>query len=533
VLIRSTTLTDVQADGRTLTGILVPYGSPGAIVDDGEGPYREVFAPGSVQLRSDAAVYADHTPGPRPVRGPLIGRVVDGQHTPTGFRATMRIADTSAGRDVLALIADGVVTGLSVEFDALENATGPDGTVTRVRADVSGVAITPRPAYAAAQVIGVRAASLDAAGVPYESESPVSDTPDTPATPDPDTPAPADDDSVRARAAVIAVRHEPHPATPVVHGVAARFRSLGEYAAAVRDRRLTDDDAATIARAWTDVITGDVPGLMPPNWMTEIIDLMRVDMVTVDAFRRAPLPETGELSITVPRVKTRPTMGKQATQKTAIASTKVEIETVPFAIDTYAGGNDIAIQALRRARPDLLTEYLRLYAQEAARLLDTAVAAAVVDAADVNTAVNIDADDPNAGMVAAAKSLLTAIRRFPEVIVVGVDLWEALATATGTDGRPLFPTLNPMNQHGTVSLANGSGQVRDVSLVVDALFPAGKGVMGTRDAFVSYIGPLGTLSADVPNKLGRDVAVYVEAAFGARDAHGLVLLNAPAAAAAP
>jgi hypothetical protein len=131
----------------------------------------------------------------------------------------------------------------------------------------------------------------------------------------------------------------------------------------------------------------------------------------------------------------------------------------------------------------------------------------------------------------AGFSLLTSLGRFPEVVVVGVDLWEVLATAVGTDGRPLYPSLNPMNAHGTISLARNDGQVRDVTLAVDAMLEPGVGLMGTRDAFCSWIGPLGTLAADVPSKLGRDVAVYVEAAFGATDARGLVKLTAPAAVA--
>jgi hypothetical protein len=50
-------------------------------------------------------------------------------------------------------------------------------------------------------------------------------------------------------------------------------------------------------------------------------------------------------------------------------------------------------------------------------------------------------------------------------------------------------------------------------------------VIGVREAFVTALGPVGTMTADVPSKLGRDVAMYQEAAFGAADASGLIQIG--------
>ena len=49
-----------------------------------------------------------------------------------------------------------------------------------------------------------------------------------------------------------------------------------------------------------------------------------------------------------------------------------------------------------------------------------------------------------------------------------------------------------------------------------------KAVIGVSDAFLSQLGPVQTMSVDVPSKLGRDVAIYQEAAFGATDPSGLI-----------
>ena len=46
MIVRSFALTPSSGDGRTIVGRCVPYGEP-ATVDDGQGPYREMFARGA------------------------------------------------------------------------------------------------------------------------------------------------------------------------------------------------------------------------------------------------------------------------------------------------------------------------------------------------------------------------------------------------------------------------------------------------------------------------------------------------------
>jgi hypothetical protein len=117
--------------------------------------------------------------------------------------------------------------------------------------------------------------------------------------------------------------------------------------------------------------------------------------------------------------------------------------------------------------------------------------------------------------------------------VLSVGAWQALAGAVDTDGRPIFPTVSPINPVGSVSLRSGDGTVRDLPFRVDPTVAGNVAVVGMRDAALSLLGPVGTLGADVPSILGRDVAVYRFAAGGVTDPRGIVRIGAaPATAAA-
>src|SRR5262245_26549973 len=80
------------------------------------------------------------------------------------------------------------------------------------------------------------------------------------------------------------------------------FESFGEFAAA---RASGDVDSDTVdallsmmhkgehARAFIDVITSDVPGLLPPSWLTDIVNSINAARPFINAFDTRPLPPSG------------------------------------------------------------------------------------------------------------------------------------------------------------------------------------------------------------------------------------------------
>jgi HK97 family phage major capsid protein len=323
-----------------------------------------------------------------------------------------------------------------------------------------------------------------------------------------------------------------------------RFRSFGDYASALlQSGAVPNDDFEAIQeamfryelaanehrRAFVDVTTADVPGIVPPVWITTIADTILTSRPFVEAFSTLPLPDTG-MTLNYPKVATRPLVGKQTTEKTDIASRKTTITQASSVVSTYGGGEDVSIQVLQRTDPAYLGLMLQLYAEQMAIAMDTdAIAAA--ETAVTTTAVTLSAAAPaawNQLLATAIGSMIQASRLMPDTFVMGTSLWAAFAGAADATGRPLFPNVNGFNPVGTLSFTDTNGNVRGLTIAVDPQMTAAHGMIGNRVAFTAFVGGFQTLSVDNPTKLGRDYAVFEFAAFAQRrpDAAVKVLLGA-------
>jgi hypothetical protein len=260
-----------------------------------------------------------------------------------------------------------------------------------------------------------------------------------------------------------------------------------------------------------------------------VVDIIGTSSATVQAFRRIPLPESG-MTVNMPVITQYPDAGHVTTaEKTQVPTRAMTIDPAAFAVKTYAGGQDVSIQAIMRSSPAYLDVLMRAFIKQMATALDQDAAAAVVAAA-VPT-MPLSAADINGSFVDAAARLLQTTLSFPQVLVMGVDAWSTMAKAVDTAGRPLFPTVSPVNPVGSFNITQSDGNVRGLAYWVDPLMAPGAAVLGVVDAFVTLAGPVGTLTVDVPAVLGRDVAVYQFAAMGATDPRGLVGLTLGALAA--
>lgn len=313
-----------------------------------------------------------------------------------------------------------------------------------------------------------------------------------------------------------------------------QFGSIGRFARAVA---AGDTDAARrYGFALTDVTTGDVPGILPPQWVTDFAEELAAARPLVTAFETRPLPESG-MVITYP-VKTAagPLTGEQAAEKTDITSGKLSIDPATAGVETWAGGNDVSIQTILRTDPDYLDLLFAEYGYDLADRHNTSVGAKVLAAIGAGNEVPLARD-----VATIVATLATAARRIwaarrgarPNRLVLGLDVWEFLAGAADPDGRPLFPAMSGANPAGQITITTDTGEVRGLDYLVDPTLPAAKAVMGWNRAVTTWLGPVATMSADVPSKLGRDVAMYQFAASAVRRPDALVELTlAPAAVAA-
>lgn len=191
----------------------------------------------------------------------------------------------------------------------------------------------------------------------------------------------------------------------------------------------------------------------------------------------------------------------------------------------------MSLQSLVRSTPSYLDQVMRLFVMEMARDWNGDVAAGVLAAADDVNTTALEWTTGNAFpdlVIDAGAIFLQTLGRPAEVVGLSVGAWVALGKAKDSTGRYLFPDINPTDTVGTFDLQSATGQIRKVSYFVEPAFGDEDvigGVIGVREAYRSLTSPMGTLTADVPTALGRDVAVYQFGAHGKVDAAGLVLFE--------
>lgn len=141
--------------GRTLRGYAIAFNSLSADL----GGFRETIMPEAVDrtLREalDVRALVDHDPSQ------VLGRTTAGtlrlRKDERGLLAEIDPPDTTAGRDILALVARGDVDGMSFGFRVMpggDRFEKRDGVPVRIISDmmIAEVSIVTFPAYAAADV---------------------------------------------------------------------------------------------------------------------------------------------------------------------------------------------------------------------------------------------------------------------------------------------------------------------------------------------------------------------------------------------
>jgi hypothetical protein len=280
------------------------------------------------------------------------------------------------------------------------------------------------------------------------------------------------------------------------------------------------------ARALVDQTTANLTGILPPTWLTDIVDFIGTARPCVSAFSTRPLPASG-MSITFPTVTVRPLIGKQTAEKGPVASRATVIVPGTAPVDTYGGGEDVSVQAIQRTDPSYLAIVNELYAEQMALSMDVVACTSVLNgAAGPAQTLSLAAKGADiAGVLAATgKAILNAHANF-DTWVMGLDVWAYVVGSVGTDGRPLFPSVGPSNPVGTSTVDSATGNARGVTFVADPNMAPASSIAGDSRAFTSLLGGVQTLRADNPAQLGVDFAVYEFAAFALRRPSALVKIT--------
>lgn len=150
-----------DGEGRTIHGIVVPYGEV-ADVRDGHGPnYRERFQRGAFaktlrDRRGPVKLLSQHDP-----HNPM-GVAVDMREDDAGLYGAFRVSNTAYANDQLELARDGVLDSFSVGFAPIASKKD-SGVTVRTEVALREVSLVTFPAYSGALVSGIRSLERDLA----------------------------------------------------------------------------------------------------------------------------------------------------------------------------------------------------------------------------------------------------------------------------------------------------------------------------------------------------------------------------------
>ena len=496
---------DTVGEARTVAGVAVPWDTEGTVSDG----TRVVFHPGSIDATHRPVLLRDHDAA-RP-----LGRVIDAADTGTGLTATARVARTRDGDDALVLAAppDLVLGMFSVGADPTDFTYDQAGVMHVYAADWRELSLLTMGAYNAARVATVTAQHPAAQPEePAMNDQLVAELDPDEVDPDEADDTAADEDTVAIDAPVAPVNAAAGrraPAAPLRAAGAARrpapldLRGVATILAGGAKRGWTASQAsARIRAAFTNVLTVDVPGAVPP-YRAELVPTISYGMPLVDAITTRPLPPYG-MRVEYPIWTDPPdSYAIQAGEKQAIASGMVRMDTGFADVKTWAQGNDISFQTANRSDPSFIELYLQECGKNAAKVYDQYVGNQLLAAATAATA-GTDFVSNVAALYAALDPTTTPAGSL--FLAVSYDVHTSLIGVTGDVG-PAYWDLS-IGLGSMIPGVNGG-------IVVDPWLPAGTMLLGSKAGAVSYGGP--AESADVRvvdvSLLGIDIGVYFMAAL--------------------
>ena len=251
-------------------------------------------------------------------------------------------------------------------------------------------------------------------------------------------------------------------------------REVSKIAANVAkpDREAAAQRLELAMRSPANTLTSDVAGLLPPQHIAQIFQVIDTSRPIVQSAQRAAL-ERGVL--TYPQVDASPVVAVQGTEKTEAGNTGMDISMKTATASTYLGGGDLSWQAINWSTPNALDLWFRLVAADYALKTEQ-------DAAQVlqHSAFSNNISSTLSGTATFAEMMTAVGAGYAEVFANSGRLANTIYMAPDRFGYLLGLTSDAFTQFTTVS-ANGVGPL---SVVVSRGMDAGVIVVGDRDGLL-------------------------------------------------
>jgi hypothetical protein len=425
----------------------------------------------------------------------LRGVVTSISDSDAGLEFEATLAQTRASADVVALLQAGAYDSVSVGANPVSFKFDKAGTMVVSKAQLIELSLVAVPAFSEAVITEI-AASADPED--DENNQPI------------DTPQ---EDTVSEEIKAESPESATTPTSPLLYAQARRefkLPSASEYIAAfVRGGHDFAQMNDNIRAAAPDVVTSDIPGVIPTPIVAPIYNNFQGRRPLIDATGVRAMPQAGAIFIR-PVVTTHNSIGT-ATQNTTITASAFQVDDVQITKTIQGGYVEISEASMDWSQPEvlgaLLDDMARVYADRTDLLACSELNTGTTNS---NNFANASIADPAYWVewmyVAAADILTGSNGNLPSVLVVSPNVWKLMGSLSDTADRPLFPQVGPMNAFGSLSPGGDSGFAFGLRVVVDRnITSAGMFIMDPT-AIENWEQQKGAISVEQPSQLSRQIA---------------------------
>ena len=437
---------ECSEERREISGKIVPLGT-GEIGHTNLGAYT--FAANSIEIADPTKIklLSQHD-----LKKP-IGRMIAAETKTDGIYATFKLSRSSGGNDALIMAQEGLVTGLSIGAEILSSQPSKDGHTVVSSARLKEVSLVTVPAFASSEILEIAA----------EEVIPVEENPQT------ESETVVEDTTVEAAPVEAAAVEAARPTVTAMYYTNPRLNlniTAGEYAKAQLNASRGDADARELVAALQVATVAENTGMVPPNYLKDVIGIIDSQRPFIDSIERAALPASG-MKIFTPKLGTQATVALTA-EAAEFSSTDTSVTFQEDNVVKFAGAGKLDLELVDRSDPSFLDLYLRELAASYAQKTDAyaaqiaAEAAAGSSSSTIYKAIALGISDAYGVMRQTPNNILVATTGGED----GID-FAGLLGAVDTTGRPLYAAAASQNANGLITQGSTNGSVAGLNLVVD------------------------------------------------------------------
>ena len=236
-----------------------------------------------------------------------------------------------------------------------------------------------------------------------------------------------------------------------------------------------------LERTIEHTLTSDIPGLLPPQHMAEIMDLINNDRPVVSTSRRVDLSRG---TMTYPKITQRPTVELQGTEKTEGGTQNMTVDLASITADTYIGAGNLSWQSINWSTPDALQLWFSLAAESYAIQTETAACTAIqtgpgTASPALGTAGTESLADWRSAVLSATGTLYTNTsgRARTNTLYLSADQFFYLAALANDQSVQMSPV-------GSLDVGNLTGTFSGLRVVGSYGFTARTRIVGDSNAFL-------------------------------------------------